>query len=85
MSVGGFPSGASVNDAGAEVRPTQFVAVTVSGVLATAAAFVYLYVRLGPEPAAVKPATVGKEYDATPDSPSEDAAVTVNTPLPLGR
>src|SRR5439155_19084782 len=77
VTVGGVGSGTSVNDAAGDVRPAPFVAVTVRVAGAALGAAEKVNVRLEPEPSTVNPAGLGKVYDAIPDSPSAEAAVTV--------
>jgi hypothetical protein len=85
VSFGGVGSGAIVNEAAGEVSPPAFVAVTSSGPTGGVTDDVNVNVLLAPVPTCVKPATVGKPYVFTPDSPSVATALTVKLPLVLGR
>ena len=61
VSVGAVASGTRENDAAPELSPAAFVAVIVSGPAVVVPVLLETYVRCGPDPAAVKPGTLGKE------------------------
>src|ERR671935_77942 len=78
---GTLPSGVTVNDVGSETAPALFVAVTSFGSAGFVAPLVKLYVVVGPDGEPLQPLPrAGKPYDATPDSPSLELAVTSKEP-----